>query len=107
MEAKISVGQYQDIIRSVADITDICTEASAPTESVLWDKKYIYISQPVPHPVYIIVPAHGIAPGRPTANDLLQKYISLMMTGIFMLRSYAIMSGAIRYSLQLHCGTGW
>ena len=48
MEAKISVGQYQDIIQSVADITDICTEASAPTESVLWDKKYIYISQPVP-----------------------------------------------------------
>ena len=75
MEAKISVGQYQDIIRSVADITDICTEASAPTESVLWDKKYIYISQPVPHPVYIIVPAHGIAPGHPTANDLLM-YLS-------------------------------
>ena len=75
MEAKISVGQYQDIIQSVADITDICTEASAPTESVLWDKKYIYISQPVPHPVYIIVPAHGIAPGHPTANDLLM-YLS-------------------------------
>ncbi len=59
----------------MADITDICTEASAPTESVLWDKKYIYISQPVPHPVYIIVPAHGIAPGHPTANDLLM-YLS-------------------------------
>ena len=39
------------------------------------DKKYIYISQPVPHPVYIIVPAHGIAPGHPTANDLLM-YLS-------------------------------
>ena len=42
---------------------------------MLWDKKYIYISQPVPHPVYIIVPAHGIAPGHPTANDLLM-YLS-------------------------------